>query len=99
MPTHGRYPSLLNTVNAHHATTPLMAAASSGYQHAVLKLMDYGADTKITNSAGQNAVWIAAQNGQHEVLKILATCPITSNDVRLRAWSRMAANCPCHVPL
>ena len=52
-------------------TTPLHAAAKSGFQKIVLMLLDHDADLEAVNDKQQGCVWLAAQRGQYATLKVL----------------------------
>mmetsp|Transcript_29623 Transcript_29623/g.67052 ORF Transcript_29623/g.67052 Transcript_29623/m.67052 type:complete len:266 (-) Transcript_29623:26-823(-) len=65
---HGADPS---DSNSPQNFTPLMLAASHGHVHAVLHLIDRGAELNARNELGQTALMLAAANGQAHVVKAL----------------------------
>ena len=51
--------------------TPLMLACVSGDTEIVRKLLQYGADVKLTATGGQHALQLAAWHGAHEIVALL----------------------------
>jgi len=55
-----------------YGTTPLIIAASSGHSKACEALLKAGADPSLTDKEGLNALHVAVQVGQHEVIPLFA---------------------------
>lgn len=74
-------------------TTLLMVAAEAGFLDVMALLLQYGADTRLVNTAGEFALFLAADRGQLYCVKLLLEYdgPLTSGTFEHRTPLMQAA--------
>ena len=73
-------PKLLDHQDEKKGFTPMMAAATSGYENTILMLLDQRARIDLKNNDWQNVVWLAARSGHTQTLKMLLSSVKNSAD-------------------